>query len=69
MKKKASGSVPACSSPDPLSTTDAEAELWPLTDEERADLEEALREMERGEVASEAEMAEIYRLAGRWGAV
>jgi hypothetical protein len=37
--------------------------LWPLTEEERADLKEALREIERGEIASEAEVAEIYRLA------
>ena len=36
--------------------------LWPLSDEERADLEEAVCEMERGEVATEQEVAEILRL-------
>ena len=36
--------------------------LWPLTDEERADLEEAVREMERGEVASDEEVAAAFRL-------
>ena len=35
--------------------------LWPLTDEERADLEEALREMDRGEVATDEEVAAAFR--------
>jgi|HubBroStandDraft_5_1064220.scaffolds.fasta_scaffold133392_4 hypothetical protein len=39
--------------------------FWPLTDEERAELEEAEREIERGEVASDEEVAALYRLAGR----
>lgn len=39
--------------------------LWPLTGEERADLEEALREMERGEVANTEEEAEVFRLRRR----
>ena len=34
-------------------------------DYERAELEEAEREIERGEVASDDEVAEIYRLARR----
>ena len=35
---------------------------WPLTAEERADLEEAEREIERGEVASDEEVARVLRL-------
>ena len=36
--------------------------LFPLTDEERSDLIEAVAEMERGEVATHAEVAELFRL-------
>lgn len=39
---------------------------WPLTDEERAELEEAEREIERGDApASDEEVAALYRLARR----
>lgn len=40
-------------------------EIWPLTDEERADLEEAVREAERGETATPEQVAEVFRLARR----
>jgi len=36
--------------------------LFPLTDEERSDLIAAVAEMERGEVASHKEVAELFRL-------
>ena len=35
--------------------------LWPLTDEERVDLEEAVREMERGDAATDEEVAAAFR--------
>jgi len=35
--------------------------LWLLTDEERADLEEAVREMERGDIATDEEVAAAFR--------
>ena len=38
------------------------AEFFPLTPEEIADLEEALAEIERGEVASDEEVAAVFRL-------
>jgi hypothetical protein len=34
---------------------------FPLTDDERADLEAAVEEMDRGEVASAAEVAAVFR--------
>jgi formiminotetrahydrofolate cyclodeaminase len=44
----------------------AEENPWPLTGEERAELEEAEREIERGDAAaSDAEVAAIFRLARR----
>ena len=48
-----------------LEIEEGREKIWPLTEEERADLEEALREMERGELASDAQVAELIRLAGR----
>jgi hypothetical protein len=42
---------------------DLTGEEW--ADYERAELEEAEREIERGEVASDDDVAEIYRLARR----
>jgi toxin ParE1/3/4 len=39
--------------------------LWPLTEAERADLEEAIREVERGEIASDAQVGALFRLARR----
>jgi predicted transcriptional regulator len=39
--------------------------LWPSPEEERAELEEAEREIERGEVASDEEVAELFRLGRR----
>ncbi|HEX4293904.1 MAG TPA: hypothetical protein VHZ29_07205 [Rhizomicrobium sp.] len=35
---------------------------WPLIPDERTELEEAEREIERGEVASDEEVARIFRL-------
>ena len=43
-------------------TEEETQEAWSLTAEERAELEEAEREIERGEVASDEEMARIFRL-------
>jgi hypothetical protein len=41
-------------------------EPWPLTDEERAELEEAEREIERGDApASDEEVAALFRLGRR----
>ena len=47
-----------------LLTMEAETdEIYVLSDEERADLEEALAEMDRGEVASDEQVAAVFRRA------
>lgn len=38
----------------------AETSVYQLTDEEAADIDEALQEMERGEVASEEEVRAVF---------
>jgi predicted transcriptional regulator len=38
----------------------ASSEVYQLSDEELADIEEGLREIERGEVASDAEVAALF---------
>jgi len=44
-----------------LSAIEAEPEAYPLSEEERADLEQAVAEMDRGEVASEADVNAVFR--------
>jgi len=41
-----------------------QGEIYELSDEERADLEEALAEMERGEVASQEDVDAVFRRRG-----
>lgn len=41
-----------------------EAEPYELSPEERADLEEALEEVKRGEIASDAEVAAVFARLG-----
>lgn len=44
-----------------LLAIEAEPVVYPLSEEERADLEEALAEMDRGEVASQQEVDAVFR--------
>ncbi|MGA7712950.1 MAG: hypothetical protein WCA81_13680 [Rhizomicrobium sp.] len=48
-----------------LLSIESEADVDPLSDEERADLEEALAEMDREEVASEEQVAAVFRRTRR----
>jgi hypothetical protein len=41
-----------------------QGDIYELSDEERADLEEAVAEMERGEVASQEEVDAVFRRRG-----
>jgi predicted transcriptional regulator len=43
-----------------LRMEEAGTELYPLSEEELADIEEGLREIERGEVATEEEVAALF---------
>jgi hypothetical protein len=46
-----------------LSAIEAEAEVYSLSSDERADLDEALAEMDRGEVATQVEVEAVFRKA------
>jgi len=50
-----------------LLSIESEEDMYPLSEEERADLEEGLAEMERGEVASEEQVTAVFRRAHRPG--